>query len=304
MGKVSEVIRRKLSAGLQPTQLDILDESDRHAGHAGARAGGESHFAVTVESVRFVGLGRVARQRLVMGLLAGLGLGFLAALGLEQTNSTLGTIREFQAFVDVPVLAALPNLDLESSAPRLDSTVPLVAPAGGTPMLLSSASLRKNRIIALTDPESVAAEQYRLLGMKIRRQLQLKGTTSAPALLVTGFVGGEGKTVTALNLSLSLASTISGRVLLIDCDLRKPRVQEYLGMPKGKGFSDLLRSPGEESSDYLWKLNELYIMQGGSSLANPVALLSSKNASAVVFADSFSARLKPHNQERKSLITG
>jgi BolA protein len=70
MGKVSEVIRRKLSAGLQPTQLDILDESDRHAGHAGARAGGESHFAVTVESARFAGLGRVARQRLVMGLLA------------------------------------------------------------------------------------------------------------------------------------------------------------------------------------------------------------------------------------------
>jgi polysaccharide chain length determinant protein (PEP-CTERM system associated) len=218
---------------------------------------------------------------LVMGLLAGLGLGFLAAFALEQTNPTLATIREFQAFVDLPILAALPNLDLKSSAPRQDSAIPLVPLAsGGTPTLLSPVFLRKNRIIALTDPESVAAEQYRLLGMKIRRQLQSKGPS--PALMVTGFVGGEGKTVTALNLSLSLAGTISGRVLLIDCDLRKPRVHEYLGMPQGKGFSDLLRSPEGETAGYLWKLKDLYIMQGGTSLANPVALLSSKNASDVL----------------------
>jgi Mrp family chromosome partitioning ATPase len=53
-------------------------------------------------------------------------------------------------------------------------------------------------------------------------------------------------------------------------------------MPQGKGFSDLLRSPEGETAGYLWKLKDLYIMQGGTSLANPVALLSSKNASDVL----------------------
>ena len=142
---------------------------------------------------------------------------------------------------------------------------------------VDAASLREHHIVALTDPESVATEQYRLLAMKVRRQLHAHQVSGqAPALAVTGFVGGEGKTVTAMNLSLSLANTVSGRVLLIDSDLRKPRVHAYLGMPQAKGFSDLLRSPDDATSDYLWKLKDLYIMPGGESLSNPVALLSSK----------------------------
>jgi polysaccharide chain length determinant protein (PEP-CTERM system associated) len=223
---------------------------------------------------------------LMMGLLAGLVMGFIAAFGLEQMNSTIGTIGEFQTYTDLPVLAALPNLDLKASGrPMKESSIALVPVADGPATLLSAVSLRANRIVALTDPESVAAEQYRLLGMKVRRRLQQSqspGAMAAPTLMVTGFVGGEGKTVTALNLSLSLAGTIPGRVLLIDSDLRKPRVSEYLGMPSSKGFSDLLRFPDDDTGNYLWKLKDLYIMPGGSSLANPVALLSSKNASAVL----------------------
>jgi BolA protein len=67
---VAETIRRKLTLRFQPTRLDILDESHRHAGHAGARPGGETHFTVTIVSPVFAGLGRVARQRLVYQELA------------------------------------------------------------------------------------------------------------------------------------------------------------------------------------------------------------------------------------------
>jgi BolA protein len=70
MGRVADAIRSKLSDGLQPIRLDIVDESHRHAGHAGARAEGESHFQVAVVSAVFAGKNRVARQRLVYGLLA------------------------------------------------------------------------------------------------------------------------------------------------------------------------------------------------------------------------------------------
>ena len=70
MGRVADTIRAKLSAGLHPTRLDIVDESHRHAGHAGARFEGESHFQVAIVSSAFAGQSRVARQRLVYSLLA------------------------------------------------------------------------------------------------------------------------------------------------------------------------------------------------------------------------------------------
>jgi BolA protein len=70
MGAVADVMRRKLSAAFSPSRLDITDDSARHAGHAGAREGGESHFSVTIESAAFMGVSRVARQRLVYGALA------------------------------------------------------------------------------------------------------------------------------------------------------------------------------------------------------------------------------------------
>lgn len=66
---VAETMRRKLIERFAPARLDIIDESHRHAGHAGARPEGETHFAVTISSAAFAGLGRVARQRLVYEVL-------------------------------------------------------------------------------------------------------------------------------------------------------------------------------------------------------------------------------------------
>ena len=69
-GPVQAAIRRKLSEALAPSRLDIVDDSARHAGHVGARPEGETHFNVEIVSTRFAGLSRVARQRLVYGVLA------------------------------------------------------------------------------------------------------------------------------------------------------------------------------------------------------------------------------------------
>jgi BolA protein len=70
MGNVAAAIRTKLTEALAPTALAVEDDSARHAGHSGARPGGETHFNVTVESAAFAGLTPVARQRLVHRLLA------------------------------------------------------------------------------------------------------------------------------------------------------------------------------------------------------------------------------------------
>ena len=67
---VANTIRQKLTVRFEPTRLDIVDELHRHAGHAGARPEGETHFAVTIVSAVFAGQSRVARQRLVYQTLA------------------------------------------------------------------------------------------------------------------------------------------------------------------------------------------------------------------------------------------
>lgn len=64
-------MREKLSAAFAPDLLEIEDESARHAGHAGARPGGETHFRVVVVSSAFEGISRVERQRRVYAALAG-----------------------------------------------------------------------------------------------------------------------------------------------------------------------------------------------------------------------------------------
>jgi len=79
---VAATIERKLTDRFAPTRLSIVDESHRHAGHAGARPGGETHFTVTIVSAAFAGLGRVARQRLVYETLADELAGGVHALAL------------------------------------------------------------------------------------------------------------------------------------------------------------------------------------------------------------------------------
>lgn len=70
MMTMREQIETHLREALAPVTLNVSDDSHLHAGHAGARPGGESHFSVEIVSERFAGLNRVARQRLVNEALA------------------------------------------------------------------------------------------------------------------------------------------------------------------------------------------------------------------------------------------
>lgn len=79
---VADDIRSKLTNGLSPTRLEIVDESAKHQGHAGWRPGGETHFNVTVVSAAFDGKSRVDRQRMVFEILAEEMAGQVHALAL------------------------------------------------------------------------------------------------------------------------------------------------------------------------------------------------------------------------------
>ncbi len=71
-GPVAAEIRRRLEDAFAPQHLEIVDESERHRGHAGWREGGESHFSVLLVSAAFEGVSRIERQRRIHDLLGDL----------------------------------------------------------------------------------------------------------------------------------------------------------------------------------------------------------------------------------------
>jgi len=88
MGKIAALIHRKLTETFTPLLLEVIDESAKHAGHAGARAfqaqgGGESHFHVKIISAAFAGQSKVARHRAVYAALAAEMKTQIHALSLE-----------------------------------------------------------------------------------------------------------------------------------------------------------------------------------------------------------------------------
>ena len=67
---IAERIREKIAQALEPLDLDLVDDSHQHIGHAGHDPRGESHFSLTIVSERFEGMSRVDRQRKVYAVLA------------------------------------------------------------------------------------------------------------------------------------------------------------------------------------------------------------------------------------------
>jgi len=83
MGAIFDAIQQKLTEAFSPTRLEIEDESSRHAGHSGARPGGESHFNVLIEAQAFAGAPKVARQRMIYRALSEEMAGPVHALSLK-----------------------------------------------------------------------------------------------------------------------------------------------------------------------------------------------------------------------------
>jgi BolA protein len=79
----AERIRASLTARFSPSELDVIDESGKHAGHAGARPEGETHFRVRIVSAAFAGMSRIQRHRGVTDALAAEFAGGLHALSIE-----------------------------------------------------------------------------------------------------------------------------------------------------------------------------------------------------------------------------
>jgi exopolysaccharide/PEP-CTERM locus tyrosine autokinase len=129
-------------------------------------------------------------------------------------------------------------------------------------------------LVTLTKPNSIEAEQFRLLKNNIL--FPEKGTPPR-SIMITSASPGEGKSFVASNLAVSIAQNIDEHVLLMDCDLRSPRIHSIFKLPQGPGLSEYL-SNAKPLSSLLVKtfINKLTILPAGAIPKNPSELLSSE----------------------------
>lgn len=129
-------------------------------------------------------------------------------------------------------------------------------------------------LVTLTKPNSIEAEQFRLLKNNIL--FPEKGTPPR-SIMITSASPGEGKSFIASNLAVSIAQNIDEHVLLMDCDLRSPKIHSIFNLPQGPGLSEYL-SQAKPLSSLLVKtfINKLTILPAGTLPKNPSELLSSE----------------------------
>ena len=131
------------------------------------------------------------------------------------------------------------------------------------------------RVIAYFDPKALITEQYKILRTNV---LSINKGKPPKVLVVTSAVHSEGKTITSLNLAMTVAhSTQKPKVLLIDADMRRGRIAKYLGVDQPIGLSDVLQGK-TNTEDVLFKIDidNLTFMASGQYPENPAELLASE----------------------------
>ncbi len=131
-----------------------------------------------------------------------------------------------------------------------------------------------DRVVSLTAPGSVAAEQYRSLYYRLER---LREQRPLRVVAFTSALAGEGKTVTAVNLALTSArANPDRRILLVDADLRGGQVAEMLAFRARPGLAELLQGDAElREVVRRFKANRLAVIPSGQVPEEPTQLLAS-----------------------------
>ena len=161
------------------------------------------------------------------------------------------------------------------SAPATDSAEALIS----RQINIDFALLRARGLLTSDDERSSLAEEYRM----IKRPLLANAFGSNPVkngnlIMVTSSLPGEGKTFTTINLAISIAMELDRTVLLVDADVAKPRMPEYLGFSADHGLLDILRQGTRDLSNVILRTNidKLSILPAGRTYARATELLASE----------------------------
>jgi succinoglycan biosynthesis transport protein ExoP len=205
-------------------------------------------------------IGPARSRNIIVAFLLSLGIGIGLAFLLDYLDDTLKSIEDVDRYIHLPALALIPALRSERA--RLKSKNP--APSDGK---------ESTALALIEDVRSPVTEAYRHL----RTSLLLSSAGQPPkTILVTSSQPSEGKTTTAVNTAVILAQT-GVEVLIIDCDLRRPRVHTHFNLSNARGVTNYLSgdTDTDASLQTYEKLPNLKIMTSGPIPPNPAELLGS-----------------------------
>jgi capsular exopolysaccharide synthesis family protein len=191
------------------------------------------------------------QTNILLAALIGLSLGIGLAFFFEYLDTSIKSPDEIEKELNLPFLGTVPSIKLPGLGKK--STV--------------------DELVVLSHPHSNAAEAFRL----IRTGIFLSTAERPPkTILITSSAPFEGKTLNAVNLALTMAQTES-RTLIIDADMRKPRVNKIFGIPVNPGLTDLLTS-NLDPAQVVQATSDphLDVITAGKTPPNPAELLGSE----------------------------
>src|SRR5262245_60970658 len=219
----------------------------------------------------------------LLALMGGVGL----VLFLDYINNKLESVEDVDRYLRLPALGVIPALEQGGKARRLLGKTAAAQSIGagsagsgngvsnGKGLALASAG---NIILTQLEANSAIAESYR----QLRTSLMMSSAGHAPrTLLITSSQPAEGKTTTSVNTAISLAQT-GAAVLLIDADLRRPRVHRIFNLKNNAGLSNYLTGECDLSSLIQVAMPNLYALPVGPLPPNPAELLGSAKMKQVV----------------------
>lgn len=181
----------------------------------------------------------------MLGLFAGIGLAFF----FEYLDNTIKIPEDVKRHLKIPYLGPVPLFEVNGQGQPRDGTRP--------------------ELVTVLTPKSTASESYR----GIRTSILFSSAESAPQVILVSSVGpAEGKTITTANLAITMAQ-YGSKVIVLDCDMRKPRMDKLLGVSRNQGMSNLLVGSG--ANILHTSVPNLDVIPAGPIPPNPSEILGS-----------------------------